>query len=101
MFGDMKEKQAAMQKKLAEIQLISEAAEGKIKIMANAARQINDISIDPTLLSGNKEELEDYLTIAMNRMMLQIATIEQEESQKLIQEMLPPGMGGLGSLFGL
>ena len=35
MFGDMKEKQAAMQKKLAEIQLISEAAEGKIKIMAN------------------------------------------------------------------
>ncbi len=42
MFGNIQEKQAEMQKKLAAITVEAEAGDGAVKVTANAARQITE-----------------------------------------------------------
>lgn len=97
----MKEKQAEMQKKLAEIKVEGEAGDGAIKVSSNALRQIVDIKISPDFKYDEIEELEDLLLIAIQRATAKAVEIEQAETQKMISEMLPPGFGDLGSMFGL
>ena len=101
MFGNMKEKQAEMQKKLAEIKVEGEAGDGAIKVTSNALRQIVDIKISPDFKYDEVEELEDLLLIAIQRATAKAVEIEQVEAQKMISEMLPPGFGDLGGMFGL
>ena len=101
MFGNIQEKQAEMQKKLSTINVEAEAGDGAIKVIANAARQIIDIKINPNFNFNDYEELEDLLLTAVNRAISKAAEIEAAESQKMISEMLPPGFGNLGSLFGM
>ncbi len=101
MFGNIQEKQAEMQKKLSTINVEAEAGDGAIKVTANAARQIIDIKINPDFKFNDYEELEDLLLTAVNRAIGKAAEIEAAESQKMISEMLPPGFGNLGSLFGM
>jgi nucleoid-associated protein EbfC len=101
MFGNMKEKQAEMQKKLAEIRVEGEAGDGAIKVSSNALRQIVDIKISPDFKYDEIEELEDLLLIAIQRATAKAVEIEQAETQKMISELLPPGFGDLGSMFGL
>lgn len=101
MFGNIQEKQAEMQQKLAAIIVEAEAGDGAVKVTANATRQITDIKISSDLKFNDYEELEDLLLIAVNRAIIKAAEIEAAESQKMISEMLPPGFGNLGSLFGM
>lgn len=101
MFGNIQEKQAEMQKKLSTINVEAEAGDGAIKVTANAARQIIDIKINLDFKFNDYEELEDLLLTAVNRAIGKAAEIEAAESQKMISEMLPPGFGNLGSLFGM
>lgn len=98
MFGGMEEMQQQMQQKLTSIEVEAQAGDGLVKIKANAARQILDVSIDSSLT--DTEEIEDLVLETMNRV-LQLASIkEQEESSKMLSQMMPPGMGDLGALFG-
>ncbi len=101
MFGDMQAKQAEMQKKLAEIKVEGDAGDGKVKVTATANRQISDIKIDPNFKYSDIEELEDLVLIAVNRAIAKAAEVEQTEAQKMLNDMLPPGLGGLGNLFGM
>ena len=59
MFGQMEEMKKQMQEALTKVIVEAEAGGGMIKIKANAARQILDVSIDPSLDLTDKEELED------------------------------------------
>ncbi len=98
MFGGMEEMQQQMQEKLLAIEVEATAGDGLIKIRANASRQILDISIDKSLTDN--EEIEDLVLETMNRVLALAAMKEQEESNKMLSQMMPPGMGDLGSLFG-
>lgn len=100
MFGGMEEMQKQMQEKLTSIIVEAQSGGGMVKIKANAARQILDVTIDPSLDLDDKEELEDLLLEAMNRVIAAAAQKEQEESQSMLSKILPGGMGGLGNLFG-
>lgn len=94
LMGNMEEKQKAMKDALSSIQ-IEEKLEG-ITIQGNGAREIENIAIDPSYLSTHKkEELEDLLLVAFNNLLEKIAVEEAKESQKMISQMLPPGMEGL------
>jgi len=100
MFGDMEEKQKIMKAKLAEIFVEAEAGDGAIVVKANANRELVNISIQPSVLDPeDPEQLEDLLLVAVNRAIELAAVREAEEGQKFIQDMLPPGMGGLTDLF--
>ena len=96
LMGNMEEKQAEMKAKLANITVEAEAGDGAIKVSANANREILNISIDKSKLDWeDSEQLEDLLLVAINRVIKSATEKEAEESQKLIQDMLPPGLGGM------
>ena len=98
MFGGMEELQQQMQSKLTEIKVQAEAGDGLVIVTANAARQILDIKLDPEL--SDKEEIEDLVLEAVNRVIVEAAKKEKEETQRMISQILPPGMDNLGGLFG-
>lgn len=89
-----------MQEALVAITVEGEAGGGMLKIKANAARQILDVTIDPSLDLTDKEQLEDLILEATNRVIAAASIKEQEESQAMMSKLLPPGMGDLGGLFG-
>lgn len=100
MFGDMQEKQEALRQKLGEMRLEAAAGDGMVKVTVNGNRELINISIDPAAVTpDDPEQLEDLLLVAVNRAMTLAAQTEMQESQKLIQDMLPPGMGGLSDMF--
>ncbi len=100
MFGDMQEKQEALRKTLGEMRLEGAAGDGLVKVTVNGNREIVNISIQPAAMTpDDPEQLEDLLLVAVNRAMVTAAETEATESQKLIQDMLPPGMGGLADMF--
>ncbi len=100
MFGGMEEMQKQMQESLASIIVEEQAGGGLLTIKANAARQILDVTISPELDLTDKEELEDLILEAVNRVVAAAAAKEQEESQAMLAKMLPGGMGSLGGLLG-
>ena len=101
MFGNLEEMQKQMQEALKEIKVSAEAGGGVIKIEANATREITNITIDPGFLKeADAEEVEDLMLVAINNAISAAAAQEAAHSQKMIQDMMPPGMGGLSGLFG-
>lgn len=101
MFGQMEEQQKEMRKQLAAIEVEAESGDGAVKVVANANREIINISINKEGLDwDDQEQVEDLVMVAVNRVLEKAAEREAEETQKLIQNMMPPGMGGLSNLFG-
>ena len=101
LFGNVEQQQKELQEKLAQIEVQGEAGEGAIVITANANQKVLNISIDKSKLDWeDSEEVEDLLLVAINRTLDKAASKQAEESQKLIQNMMPPGMGGLTDMFG-
>ena len=101
LFGKMEEKQAALKQRLATLTINAEA--GGVKATVNANREITALDIPQTLIDAkDKDQIEDLLIVALNRALKQAAEKEALETQKLMTEMMPPGlgaMGGLGNLF--
>lgn len=98
--ANMEEQQKAMKEKLSQIQLNAESGDGAVKVTVNANREVVNISINPQIVEeGDMEQVEDLLLVALNRALTLAAEAEAEESQKLIQNMLPPGLGNLGGMF--
>jgi len=100
MLGNLQENQEKMKEALTAISVEAESGDGAVKIQANAAREILNISIDKEKISlEDTEELEDLLVVAMNRVIELASAKEAEESQKMVSNMLPPGMEGLTDMF--
>lgn len=100
MFGDlmgkMEEMQAQMKEKLKAIEVNAEAGGGQVKVTANGAREIINITIAPELVAeGEAEAVEDMVMIAVNRALEAAAAKEAEAGQDLMGNMLPGGLGGL------
>ena len=101
MFGDLEAKQKEMKVKLSGIIIETDAGDGAVKVKANANKEILNIAIDKSLAEMNDvEQIEDLVLVAVNEAISQAVLREQEESAALMQSMLPPGLGDLGSLFG-
>lgn len=96
MMGQMEEMQAKIKEKLRTIYVTGEAGDGLVKVTANGTREITNITVDPSVLE-DAEALEDLLMVATNRALELAAEQEAGESQSLLQNMLP---GGLGGMFG-
>ena len=103
MFGDMSgmmQKIKDAQKKVEETKvrlnsvLVDEnGADGKIKVTLTANREIKSISIDDALLS-DKEELEDFLIITLNKAIAKASQINEHEMAIAAKAGIPniPGM---------
>jgi DNA-binding protein YbaB len=94
LMGNLEEQQNQMKANLMQV-VISESVQG-ITVSGNATKTIDSINIDETLFAeGDKEMLEELLLLCVNRFIEKAIQVEAEESQKLMETMLPPGFGDL------
>lgn len=106
MFGDMmgmmnkiKETQQKVEetKKRLDTVLLDEASsDGLLKVTITANRKIQNISVDDELLQ-DKEQLEDYLVLTLNKAISKASQVNEDELGAVAKEGMPdiPGMDGL------
>lgn len=106
MFGDMmgmmgklketQQKVEATKKRLDTVTLEESVADGLLKVTITANREVKDISIDEHLLN-EKDQLEDYIVLAMNKALQKATQINESELAAVAKEGMPniPGMDGL------
>lgn len=96
LFGNLGERQEELQEKLAGILLESSVMDQAIVVKANAQREILDIIIDPEKIDvTDVDQLQDLLVTAINDVISMATEAERAESEKLINEIMPPGLSGL------
>jgi DNA-binding YbaB/EbfC family protein len=89
----MQETMKKAQEELAGLEVIGESGAGMVKVTLNGRHEAKRISIEPKLLSEDKEMLEDLLTAAINDAVQKIAARSQEKYSGLMSGLnLPPGM---------
>ncbi|MCE2741317.1 MAG: YbaB/EbfC family nucleoid-associated protein [Sphingobacteriales bacterium] len=95
--GAAKEMAENVKAKLETITVVGEAGNGKVKVLANGNRKVQSFTISQELLAPeNKEELEDLLTVAVNRVLSSAENVSESEMRAMMSTMMP----GLGNLFG-
>jgi nucleoid-associated protein EbfC len=81
-----------MQEDLAKLEVKGEAGAGLISVVMNGRHDVKRVSIDDSLLSEDKEMLEDLLAAAVNDAVRKIETQNREQMAKMTAGMgLPPG----------
>lgn len=85
---------AAAKEKLAKETLSVEAAGGKLKVVVTASGDIQDLSIDPTIIDpGDAEFLQDLILKTLQEAQTQAKNKTETEMKKLTGGMgLPPGL---------
>ncbi len=99
MMGKLKETQkkvAATKKRLDTVLLDESSAEGLVKVTITANRQVKEIKIDDSLLD-DKEQLEDYLILTLNKAIEKATQVNETELAAVAKEGMPdiPGMDAL------
>lgn len=79
---------AAMQTDLAQRTVTGTAGGGMVTVTADGRGQVRGIKIDPSLLGGDVEMLEDLVTAAVAEVQKRAADVAQDEIKKL-QSALP------------
>lgn len=100
MMGKLKETQAKVEatKERLHTVLIDEASsDGLLKVTITANRTIKEISIDESLLS-DKERLEDYLILTLNKAIESATRVNETELAAVAKEGMP-NIPGMDSLF--
>lgn len=101
MFGKLNEAKQKMEEAKARLETVfveGEAENGAVKAIVSASKKVKEIIISDELMN-DKEQLQDLITVALNRAMEKADSVSEAEMKAVANEMLP-GMGGLGNLFG-
>lgn len=89
------EMQANMQKlqeDLAQAEVRGEAGAGLIAVVMSGRHDVKSVTIDDSLMSEDKEMLEDLLAAAVNDAVRKIETQNRDQMQKMTAGMgIPPG----------
>ncbi len=99
MMGKMQETQRkieATKLRLDSVLIDEQSADGLLKVTLTANSAVKSISIDDALLE-DKEQLEDYLILVMNKALLKAANVNQAELDAVAKVDMPmiPGMEDL------
>ncbi|MDP1802036.1 MAG: YbaB/EbfC family nucleoid-associated protein [Bacteroidota bacterium] len=86
---EMKQKADEIKSKLDGITLNVEGAGGDIKIEITGNRRIKNIKIAAALQHGSKEELEEQLTVTVNKAIEAADKLNEEEMKKAAGGLLP------------
>jgi DNA-binding YbaB/EbfC family protein len=88
----MQENMQKMQEKLAEIEVEGQSGAGLVKVLMNCRHDVKRVSIDASLLSDDKDMLEDLVAAAMNDAVRRVESTTQEKMAGVTAGMgLPPG----------
>ncbi|MFT0715200.1 YbaB/EbfC family nucleoid-associated protein [Flagellimonas lutimaris] len=99
MMGKIKETQKkveATKERLNTVMIDEVSTDGSVKVTLTANREIKSISIDDSLLE-DKEQLEDYLVLTLNKAIDKATKVNEAELAAVAKEGMPniPGMDGL------
>jgi len=88
-FGQqMQGRLAAIQSELAQRTVTGSAGGGMVTVTADGRGQVREVHIDPSLLGGDVEMLEDLVVAAMAEVQKRAADLAQDEIKK-VQSVLP------------
>lgn len=98
--GLMKQAQAMQdnlkkaQDELANVEVTGESGSGMVKVLMTCKHQVRRITLDPSLMSDDKEMLEDLVAAAINDAVRKVEQTSQERLGKITAGMpgLPGGM---------
>ncbi len=79
---------AAIQSELAQRTVTGSAGGGMVTVTADGRGQVREVHIDPSLLGGDVEMLEDLVVAAVAEVQKRAADLAQEEVKK-VQSVLP------------
>jgi DNA-binding YbaB/EbfC family protein len=89
----MQETMKKAQAELAELEVTGESGAGMVKITMNGHHEVKKVTIEPKLLTEDKDMLEDLLVAAVNDAVRRVAARTQEKYSGLMSGLnLPPGM---------
>lgn len=89
----MQEKMQKMQAEVANMEVTGESGAGLVKITMTGNHNVRRVSIDDSLMSDDKEMLEDLIAAAMNDAVRRVEENNKEQMAKITGGMqLPPGM---------
>lgn len=96
MMGKLKETQRKVEetkKRLNTVLIDEKSSDNKLKVTLTANRTIKTIDIDDSLLE-NKEQLEDYLVLTLNKAIEKATNINEAELATVAKEGMPniPGL---------
>ncbi|HTT66818.1 MAG TPA: YbaB/EbfC family nucleoid-associated protein [Gemmatimonadales bacterium] len=88
-FGQqMQGRLAAIQSELAQRTVTGSAGGGMVTVTADGRGQVREVHIDPSLLGGDVEMLEDLVVAAVAEVQKRAAEMAQDEVKK-VQSVLP------------
>jgi DNA-binding protein YbaB len=72
-----------------------------VKVIASANRRIIDIKLDERKIDlTDVAMIQDLVLVAVNKALDLASEKEQEEAQRIVKDLMPPGLGNLSGLFG-
>src|SRR5688572_1698571 len=81
------------QEQLAQMEIEGQAGSGLVKVVMTGRHEVKRVTIDPKLLSEDKDMLEDLVAAAVNDAVRKIeATTQEKMSAATAGLPLPPGM---------
>lgn len=89
----MQEKMAKVQEQVAALEVTGESGAGLVRVQMTGRHDVRAVTIDPALMSEDREVLEDLIAAAVNDAVRRV----EEEQKALMSEVtaglpLPPGM---------
>lgn len=88
----MQENLKKAQEQLADIDVEGQSGAGLVKVTINCRNEVKRIAIDPSLLSDDKDMLEDLVVAAMNDALRRAEQTSQEKMASVTSGLpLPPG----------
>jgi DNA-binding YbaB/EbfC family protein len=89
----MQEELKKSQERLAQQEVTGEAGGGMVKVTMTGRHEVRRVEIDPSLMSDDKEMLEDLIAAAMNDTVRRVGEMVQENMAEITSGLpLPPGM---------
>jgi len=88
----MQENMKKMQEQLASVEVEGQAGAGMVKVVMTCRHDVKRVTIDPSLMSDDKEMLEDLVAAAMNDAVRRAeATVQEKMAGVTAGLPLPPG----------
>lgn len=89
--GEMQEKMQKAQEEQAKKEVTGEAGAGLVKVVMNGRHDVRRVQIDDSLMSEDKEMLEDLLAAAVNDAVRKVEANNQGQMGDILSGMGVPG----------
>ncbi|NKB75777.1 MAG: YbaB/EbfC family nucleoid-associated protein [Gammaproteobacteria bacterium] len=88
----MQENMQQAQEELAKMEVIGQSGAGMVEVIMTCRHDVRSITIDPALMSDEKEILEDLVAAAFNDAVRKVESVSQEKMGGLTSGLNIPGL---------